>query len=43
MLKLEPREAGRILLPAQEALAGVRSEDIEDGLGVLRAWRHYGG
>jgi adenine-specific DNA-methyltransferase len=43
MLKLEPREAGRILLPAAPALSGTRTDDLEAGLGVLRRWRHYDG
>lgn len=41
MLKLEPREAGRILFPAAEALASMRTDDVDSALGVLRSWRHY--
>jgi adenine-specific DNA methylase len=41
MLKLEPREAGRIALPAPAALARVRRDDaLEDALATLRSWRH---
>lgn len=43
MLKLEPREAGRILLPAKSALVDARRDDIEAAVGVLRRWRHYDG
>lgn len=43
MLKLEPREAGRILLPAEAALSRMRIEDVESAVGVLRSWRHYDG
>ncbi|MBX9616613.1 MAG: N-6 DNA methylase [Caulobacteraceae bacterium] len=41
MLKLEPREAGRILFPAADAVAPIRNDDVESALSVLRSWRHY--
>lgn len=43
MLKLEPREAGRILFPGSRALKAAEPRQVEDAIGVLREWRHYGG
>lgn len=40
MLKLEPREAAQVLLPAP----GLTQEEdavVQDGLATLRRWRHY--
>lgn len=42
MLKLEPREAARILLPAPEPLDPEHERTVHDSLDVLRRWRHYG-
>lgn len=41
MLKLEPREAGRVLFPA-DALADVIDRRlVADGLATMQRWRHY--
>ena len=40
MLKLEPREAARVVLPSTKALAK-SDESILDAIGTLRRWRHY--
>lgn len=42
MLKLEPREAQEILLPSPELTASLYAPAIEEGLEILRDWRHYG-
>ena len=41
MLKLEPREAGRILL-ARRGLARHEKALVRQGIETLRQWRHYG-
>ncbi|MCE2645689.1 MAG: hypothetical protein LW835_10835 [Burkholderiaceae bacterium] len=41
MLKLEPREAAQIALPAAEVNGRLSEEVIKDGLRTLREWRHY--
>ncbi len=41
MLKLEPREAGRILLPSAADLESVPLHLIESGIAALQTWRHY--
>lgn len=41
MLKLEPREAGRILFPSKAAQAAVAPAVMADALSTLRGWRHY--
>ncbi|MEH3122145.1 MAG: hypothetical protein PGN16_09225 [Sphingomonas phyllosphaerae] len=41
MLKLEPREAGRLLFPAQKAVSAAKVEEVEDAIGSLQRWRHY--
>jgi adenine-specific DNA-methyltransferase len=41
MLKLEPREAGRVLLPAASLEAELEPTAIAEALHTLRAWRHY--
>jgi tRNA1(Val) A37 N6-methylase TrmN6 len=41
MLKLEPREAGRLLLPDTADLNGITPDVIESGIAVLQTWRHY--
>lgn len=40
MLKLEPREATRIVFPAP-ALSVSPSIEVEEAISTLRAWRHY--
>lgn len=41
MLKLEPREAGRIVFPSADALANRDFEELEAAIGTLQRWRHY--
>lgn len=41
MLKLEPREATRVLFPAAETAVGRHDEALEDAIGTLQRWRHY--
>ncbi len=41
MLKLEPREASNILLPALKITQGLKKQEIEAALSTLREWRHY--
>lgn len=41
MLKLEPREATRVLFPADSVVAGADTEALEDGIRTLHRWRHY--
>lgn len=41
MLKLEPREASRILFPATDSLVGGHDEALNDAIGTLQRWRHY--
>ena len=43
MLKLEPREAARIVFPPPEPLSGPSAPEIEGALSTLRAWRHHAG
>ncbi len=41
MLKLEPREATKIVLPSAGGLRGSDSAIIEGAVETMRAWRHY--
>lgn len=41
MLKLEPREAGRIAFPATGAIAKAHDEALEDAVASMQRWRHY--
>ena len=41
MLKLEPREAGRITFPSTTAIENAKSEELEEAIGTLQRWRHY--
>ena len=41
MLKLEPREAARVLLPAPAVLAAAPDSAVANAVGTLRRWRHY--
>lgn len=43
MLKLEPREAGRILFAADELAAELDAPAIQEGVKTMQRWRHYGG
>lgn len=41
MLKLEPREAGRIALPNSAILNRIDPEPLREAVSVMRSWRHY--
>ncbi|WP_126177144.1 N-6 DNA methylase [Tsuneonella rigui] len=41
MLKLEPREAGRVMFPAASVAAEAKAADIEGAISTLQRWRHY--
>lgn len=41
MLKLEPREAGRIVFPSRTQLAAAQDGELEDAITLLHSWRHY--
>lgn len=41
MLKLEPREATNILVPAAEMLEGLDDDLLNDAINSLQSWRHY--
>lgn len=41
MLKIEPREAGRILFPSAAMLAKAKRDEVEDAITGLQRWRHY--
>ena len=41
MLKLEPREAGRIAFPTRSAIEAGRHEELEAAIGTMQRWRHY--
>jgi hypothetical protein len=41
MLKLEPREAMRILFPPAGILRNTVNEPVEDAIRTLQRWRHY--
>jgi hypothetical protein len=41
MLKLEPREAGRIAFPSAGSFGKTGDEELEDAIGTLQRWRHY--
>jgi hypothetical protein len=41
MLKLEPREAGQLLLAPAAALPAKAGRDLRDAVGTMRQWRHY--
>ena len=43
MLKLEPREAARVLLPSARAGGRKPQPEIEEAVATLRSWRHYDG
>lgn len=42
MLKLEPGEANRIVLPPADVFADLPLTEIEDAVTTMREWRHYG-
>jgi len=41
MLKLEPREAGQILLPPEDMLPQLDGQVMADAVSTMRRWRHY--
>lgn len=41
MLKLEPREAGRVVFPSAATLQSADDDELEDAIGSLQRWRHY--
>lgn len=41
MLKLEPREATRVLFPPESLVERVDPDMLEDGIRTLHRWRHY--
>ena len=41
MLKLEPREAARVILPSAPRANGKPQRDIEEAVATLRSWRHF--
>lgn len=41
MLKLEPREATRLLFPSKKAVGSAQNEALEDAVSTLQRWRHY--
>jgi hypothetical protein len=41
MLKLEPREASRILFPGAEMIGAMAPGALEDAVQTLQRWRHY--
>jgi len=41
MLKLEPREAGQILIPQSRAMPDLSAQLITDAVRKMRNWRHY--
>ena len=41
MLKLEPREAARVVIPPMCALPDSVESGLRDAVRTLRSWRHY--
>jgi hypothetical protein len=41
MLKLEPREAGQIVLPLPVTLKKIGSSLLEEAIDTMRHWRHH--
>lgn len=41
MLKLEPREAGKIVFPSAAAISMANDEELEAAISSLQRWRHY--
>ena len=41
MLKLEPREAARLVLPSAATVKALSANALRDSISVLRNWRHY--
>ena len=43
MLKLEPREAGRVLFAAPVLTKRLSASVLNEGVAIMQRWRHYGG
>ncbi|MGJ5205029.1 Eco57I restriction-modification methylase domain-containing protein [Bradyrhizobium sp. HKCCYLR20261] len=43
MLKLEPGEASRILIPSEELFPQLENSVMADAVSTMRRWRHYAG
>jgi len=43
MLKLEPREAGRVLFTAPDTIKHVSASALAEGISIMQQWRHYVG
>ena len=43
MLKLEPREAGRVLFAAPALTKRLSAPVLDEGISIMQRWRHYGG
>jgi hypothetical protein len=41
MLKLEPREAARIVLPSSDKISTKALMEIDEAVSTMRTWRHY--
>ena len=41
MLKLEPREAGRIVFPSSAIIGKADDEELNAAIGSMQRWRHY--
>lgn len=41
MLKLEPREAGRLVFPSSTIAARANNDELEDAIEAFHKWRHY--
>jgi hypothetical protein len=41
MLKLEPREAGQLLLAPSDALPADTANELREAVGTMQRWRHY--
>lgn len=41
MLKLEPREAGRIVFPSAATICKADDDELEDAISSMQRWRHY--
>ena len=41
MLKLEPREATQIVIPADELVPNLDSDPLAEAVTTMQRWRHY--
>jgi adenine-specific DNA-methyltransferase len=41
MLKLEPREAGRLLFPSRDFVTAASAEVFSEAIATMQRWRHY--